>query len=106
MDDDWIFGRANEMKDTVGIDEMFPVAITANEIACGFEERILPNPSHYAESPGRLRIVVLDRGDGTLAVKTADPNGRISYAIWDATTRRPVAAPVESLAQLRPKPRS
>lgn len=89
----------------VGDDDMFPTSLTEEEEGFGFEVVEITNPTgHYAFAPGKIRAAIAPLPDDLLAVKTADPNGQIAFAIWNQD-HRPVdhiAATIEELRRRFP----
>lgn len=88
MADDWFFELNRAMKEgPAGTDSMFPTQVTPEERAVGFSRVEITSPSKYALEPGRILAVAVELGGGLRAVKTADPDGQISYAIWNQAGR-------------------
>src|SRR4051812_11821229 len=87
--------------DYEGTNQLYPHDLSTEEAAAGFKTTVIPAPGGaYAFEPTRIRVVIRDLVGGKIAIKLAAPHGKISYAIWDRNSARPVEDGAASLDEL------
>jgi hypothetical protein len=86
--------------DEAETNSLHPTTVSDEERALGFKEEVIPPPGagQAATAPG-LRAVSLWVMKGKRAIKTASPDGAISYVIRNEQGRE-VDPPAESLSVL------